>query len=132
MHIREYAPEDEAALRGMHARQEFEYPFPDLSSELFLTRLVLEDDAGRPVMAMLGRVTCEVYLLAEPGAGTPRERWRCLVGLHEAARHALHARGFDDATCWVPPRIERAFGRRLRRLGWVRDPWPSYSRSVKE
>jgi hypothetical protein len=132
MRIREYAPEDEAALREMHARQGFEYPFPDLSNQLFLTRLVLEDDSGRAVMAVLGRVTCEVYLLAEPAAGTPRERWWRLMGLHEAARRDLCARGFDDATCWIPPRIARAFGRRLTRLGWVRDPWPAYSRSVKE
>jgi hypothetical protein len=131
MRIREYGAEDEAALRAMHAAQGFDYAFPDLSNQLFLTRLVLEDDAGRPVMAALGRVTCEVYLLAAPGDGAPQERWRRLCLLHEAGRRALAAQGFEDATCWVPPRIARAFGRRLRKLGWVRDPWPSYSRSVR-
>jgi hypothetical protein len=128
MRIREYRPEDEPALRAMHAAQGFDYPFPDLSNQLFLTRLVLEDDAGKPVMAALGRVTCEAFLLADPRAGRPGDRWQQLVVLHEAMRGALHARGFEDATCWVPPRIERAFGRRLRRLGWVRDAWPAFSR----
>jgi hypothetical protein len=131
MIIREFRPEDEGALRAMHAAQGFDYPFPELSNQLFLTRLVLEDEAGRPVMAALGRVTCEVYLLAQPHDGTPRERWQGLVVMHEAMRRALQAQGFEDATCWIPPRIERAFGRRLRRLGWERDPWPAYSRRVK-
>jgi len=130
MIIRDYTPDDEPTLREMHAAQGFDYPFPDLANQLFLTRLVLEDDAGRPVMAALGRVTCEVYLLARPGDGAPRARWNRLLVLHEAMRRALQAQGFEDATCWIPPRIERAFGRRLRRLGWVRDPWPAYSRRV--
>jgi hypothetical protein len=130
MIIRDYRPDDEAALRAMHAAQGFDYPFPDLANQLFLTRLVLEDDAGRPVMAALARVTCEVYLLAQPGEGKPRQRWLRLLVMHEAMRRALRAQGFEDATCWIPPRIERAFGRRLRRLGWVRDPWQAYSRKV--
>jgi hypothetical protein len=114
MRIRDFQPEDEHALRAMHAAQGFDYPFPDLSNHLFLTRLVLE----------------EVYLLAQPGAGTPQERWQRLVVMHEGMRRALLAQGFEDATCWIPPRIERGFGRRLRRLGWVRDAWAAYSRKV--
>lgn len=132
MIIREFRPEDEAALRAMHAAQGFEYPFPDLANPLFSARLVLADDAGRPVMAALGRVTCEVYLLAHPGDGAPRERWERLRMMHEAMRRTLAAQGFEDATCWIPPRIERAFGRRLRRLGWVRDAWQAYSRKIRD
>jgi hypothetical protein len=130
MRIRDYQPEDEPALRAIHAAQGFDYPFPDLGNQLFLSRLVLEDDDGRPLMAALGRVTCEAFLLADPRAGTPQERWQQLQAMHEAMRRALHAQGLEDATCWIPPRIERAFGRRLRRLGWVRDAWAAYSRRV--
>lgn len=130
MRIREYRPEDEAPLRAMHAAQGFDYPFPDLANQLFLTRLVLEDGDGRPLMAALGRVTCEVYLLAHPREGTPQDRWQRLVALHEAMRRTLSGQGFEDATCWIPPRIERAFGRRLRRLGWVRDAWTAFTRRI--
>jgi len=130
MRIRDYTPEDEPALRAMHAAQGFDYAFPDLSNPLFVARLVLEDDHGRPLMAALGRITCEAFLLADPRSGTPRERWQQLLALHEATRRTLEAQGFEDATCWIPPRIERSFGRRLRRLGWLRDLWSAYSRTT--
>jgi hypothetical protein len=50
------------------------------------------------------------------------------LALHEAALAA--ALGLDDAQAFLPPRIARAFGRRLERLGWLRDPWPCFSRRV--
>jgi hypothetical protein len=130
MRIREFTAGDLAALERMHAAQGFAYPFPDLANPLFLTRLVVEDDAGRAVMAALLRLTCEAYLLHQPGAGTPRARWRALLALHEAARLDARARGLDDVHAFLPPRVERAFGRRLQRLGWVKDPWASYCRRV--
>ena len=39
------------------------------------------------------RLTAEAYLLLDPRAGTPRERWQWLLALHEAARR-------DDS--WTP------------------------------
>ncbi len=45
MHIREYTPADFDELRRMHAAQGFAYPLPDLDSPLFVSKLVLEDDA---------------------------------------------------------------------------------------
>jgi hypothetical protein len=144
MRIREYKPADLDALRRMHAAQGFGYPLPDLDSPLFVSKLVLEDDgedvdrgreeAGRsspPVtMAILLRLTAETYLLHDPGAGTPRQRWQRFLALHEAARCEASARGLDDVQAFLPPRIARAFGRRLSRMGWTHDPWPCFSRQV--
>jgi hypothetical protein len=155
MLIREYTPGDLDALRRLHALENFGYPFPDLDSPLFVTKLVLENDrAGensggseqgseaarerelasasspRIVMAVLLRLTAEAYLLHDPKAGNPRERWQHLLALHEAARAAAAARGLDDVQAFLPPRIARAFGRRLARLGWRQDPWPCFSRRV--
>src|SRR5579862_8906648 len=44
MRIREYTSGDFDALRRMHSAQGFGYPFPDLESPLFVSKLVLEDD----------------------------------------------------------------------------------------
>jgi hypothetical protein len=130
MRVRAYKPEDEPALREMHARQGFAYDWPDINDPIFLTKLVLEDDAERPVMAVLARLTCELYLLADGRAGAPRERLAAFLALHKFAEDELARRGLQDGTCWIPPQIEKPFGRRLARLGWVRDPWPSYSKRI--
>lgn len=85
----------------------------------------------RVVMASLARLTCEIYLLADPRVGTPRERYARLLVLHNAAERHLFARGLDDVHAWLPPRIAKRFGRRLERLGWVRDDaWTPYSKRL--
>jgi len=132
MLIREYNESDLDALRRMHARQGFDYAFPDLADPMFVSKLVVEDDTGQPVMASLARLTCEMYLLADPAAATPRERYARLVALHCAGERDLLARGLDDAHAWLPPPIAKRFGRRLAALGWVRDSaWTPYCRRLK-
>ena len=144
----------------MHEAQGFGYPLPDLASPLFVAKLVLEDDAKsegncacgcrvrgkcscancnanrervetpKIAMAVLLRLTAEAYLLHDPTAGTPRSRWQNFLALHEAARRSARERGLDDVQAFLPPRVARAFGRRLSRLGWKRDPWDCYSQGV--
>src|SRR5579862_3077883 len=122
----------------MHSAQGFGYPLPDLESPMFVSKLVLEDEeeprdcgtSSRVKMAILLRLTAEAYMLHDPAAGTPRQRWQRFLALHEAARHDSAARGLDDVQAFLPPQVARAFGRRLTRLGWVRDPWVCFSRQV--
>ena len=136
MKIREYDDADLAALRCMHASQGFAYPFPDLRDPIFISKLVLEDNAGRPAMASLARLTCEIYLLVDrdakrdgkvADATSPRERYAQLLALHDAGERDLIARGLNDAHAWLPPHIAKRFGRRLTVLGWLRDDaWTPY------
>jgi len=161
MRIREYSPTDLDALKRLHAAQGFGYSLPDLESPLLITKLVLEEDDGSISMAVLLRLTAEAFLLHGPGRAAgpvgqallpvrssaegrtgksacptrreaPRERWQRLLAMHEAVRRDALARGLDDVSAFLPPRVARAFGRRLLRLGWRRDPWACYCRSVKE
>ncbi|HKF51508.1 MAG TPA: hypothetical protein VKB26_04295 [Candidatus Acidoferrales bacterium] len=130
--VREYNDADLDALLAMHRAQGFDYPFPDLRDPIFVSKLVLEDDAGKPVMAALARLTCEMYLLAAPNEGAPRERYARLLELHRAGANDLRARGLDDAHAWLPPRIAERFGRRLQQLGWIRDDaWTSYCKRLR-
>ena len=154
MIVREYQPEDLEALRALHAAQGFGYPFPDLGDPLFITRLVLAEkpgnelpgDAGeenpwrdadaaqgRIVGAALLRLTAEAYLLLDPREGTPRERWTRLLALHAAAEGDAWRRGLADVHAWLPPAIAGKFGRRLARLGWLRDDaWTPYCRRLND
>jgi hypothetical protein len=129
MIVREYTDADLEALSAMHAAQGFAYELPDPAHPLCLLRAVVEDE-GRPRMAALLRLTAEAYLLADPRDGSPRQRWQWLLALHDAVRQAAAARGLDDAQAFLPPRVARAFGRRLRQLGWQRDPWACYTKQL--
>jgi hypothetical protein len=132
MRVRAYTESDLDALRAMHARQGFDYAFPNLADPIFVSKLVVEDEAGRAVMASLARLTCEMYLLADPEAGNPRERYARLLELHRAGEQDLLARGLDDAHAWLPPAIAKRFGRRLASLGWLRDDaWTPYCRRLR-
>jgi hypothetical protein len=132
MLIRPYRESDLDALRAMHKSQGFDYAFPDISDPLFLSKMAVEEDDGRVAMASLARLTCEVYLLLDPSAGTPRDRYARILELHQAAEGDLAARGLEDAHAWLPPRIARRFGRRLEDLGWVRDDaWTPFCRRFR-
>ena len=133
MKIRAYEESDLEALRAIHARQRFGYAFPDLGNPLFLTKLVLgrEDGGKRITGAALLRLTAEAYLLLDPEVGSPRERWESLLALHEATRRDALARGLEDVHAWLPPEIAKKFGKRLTRLGWVRDDeWTPYCKKL--
>lgn len=140
MRIREYSEADRDALVALHRAQGFDYPFPDVNDPIFVSKLVLEDgkeggegnQSPKIVMAALARLTCEMYLLADPRAGTPRERYDRLLALHCAGAADLRARGLDDAHAWLPPPIAKRFGRRLESLGWIRDDaWTPYCRRLR-
>lgn len=98
MLIRPYTDADFDALRLAHASQGFAYPFPDLRDPIFVSKLVLEGDAGQVVMASLARLTCELYLLMDrdasesSSAGNPQERFARLLALHQAGEKDLLAR----------------------------------------
>jgi hypothetical protein len=147
MHIREYQESDLAALRAIHAAQGFDYALPDLHNPLFVTKVVLTDaDPAQPkedrqleagATKILGaaflRLTAEAYLLLDPRAGTPRERWQWLLALHAAAERDAWQRGLEDVHAWLPPPIARKFGKRIQRLGWLRDDaWTPYCKKLLE
>jgi hypothetical protein len=144
MRIREYHENDMDALRAVHAAQGFDYPLPDLSNPLFVSKLVLaKDDADRSgdataaqgakiVGAALLRLTAEAYLLLDPSAGTPRERWQWLLALHAAAERDAWQRGLEDVHAWLPPPIAKRFGKRISQLGWIRDDtWAPYCKKLE-
>jgi hypothetical protein len=130
MLVREYQESDLAQLRAIHAAQGFDYALPDLSNPLFATKKILADD-GTILGAALLRLTAEAYLLLDPRAGTPRQRWQWLLELHSATEHDAWQRGLEDVHAWLPPPIARKFGKRLERLGWIRDDaWTPYCRKL--
>ncbi|HEY2823078.1 MAG TPA: hypothetical protein VGJ06_18685 [Candidatus Acidoferrum sp.] len=132
MQVREYKESDFAQLKAIHASQGFDYALPDLSNPLFVTKLVLTDDNEKILGAALLRLTAEAYLLLDPKSGTPRGRWQSLLALHAATHRDAWQRGLEDVHAWLPRPIATKFGRRLRRLGWIRDDaWTPYCKKLE-
>ncbi|MBS1842463.1 MAG: hypothetical protein JSS69_08345 [Acidobacteria bacterium] len=134
MNVRPYEQSDLDGVRKIHAQQNFPYAFPDLRNPLFLTKILLTDGEGpheKILGAALLRLTAEAYLLLDPKAGTPKQRWQSLLTLHEAARRDAWQRGLEDVHAWLPPAIAKKFGRRIERLGWQRDDaWTPYCKRL--
>jgi hypothetical protein len=154
MHVREYRESDLAQLRAIHAAQGFDYALPDLSNPLFVTKLLLANETapsqrdcdagdspatghepqvtGQILGAAFLRLTAEAYLLLDPRAGTPRQRWQWLLALHAATEREAWQRGLEDVHAWLPPPIAAKFGRHLARLGWLRDDtWTPYCKKLE-
>jgi hypothetical protein len=127
--VREYTSADLDALRRMHERQGFDYAFPDLADPIFVSKLVVEDDDGRAVMASLARLTCEMYLLVDrengrdlrDGKGNPRalgaasraaRRRRTRPARTRPGRRARLAPPADRSPLRTPPGIPRLGPRR--------------------
>jgi hypothetical protein len=86
---------------------------------------------GAIVGAAFLRLTAEAYLLLDPRAGTPRQRWQWLLALHAAAERDAWQRGLEDVHAWLPPPIAKKFGKRLAHLGWQRDDtWTPYCKKL--
>jgi hypothetical protein len=145
MRVREYTEGDLGALQAIHAAQGFAYPLPDLSNPLFVTKLILSEaqegtetagpESAPPQEKIIGaallRLTAEAYLLLDPKAGTPRQRWQWLLQLHAATERDAWRRGLEDVHAWLPPRIASKFGKRITQLGWNRDDaWTPYCKRL--
>jgi hypothetical protein len=96
------------------------------------TPTLARERKGEVVGAALLRLTAEAYLLLDPRAGTPGDRWKWLLALHAAAERDAWQRGLEDVHAWLPPPIAAKFGKRLERLGWVRDDaWTPFCKKLE-
>lgn len=129
MNVRFMRPDDLAQLEQLHRAQGFDFEFPDLSDPLWHIKIVGEQD-GKIVNAAFAHLTAEVYGFFDHTVGTPKERFKNLLTLHEVGCEiGFRTGGLADLHVWLPPQVEKSFGRRLRKLGWQRPLWTSY---VKE
>jgi len=132
MIIRAYRPEDRETLERIHAEQAFTYPFPNLEDPTFFLKMVIEDDDGKVIQAIVLHLTAEAYFLGDKKAGSPQSRFDAFVRLHdECARLAYYPGGLSDIHAFLPPEVEKSFGRRLLKLGWVTEPWKPFVKFLK-
>lgn len=126
MHGRKMTAADLETIKAI-ARAEFD--LPDLSSNNMLAKRVVE--SGNQIIAgAAARMTTEVFIWVDREWESPRFRFEAFKFLHEQMRLELKEKGVVDVHSWVPPRLERAFGRRLMQLGWQRPLWTDFVRQI--
>jgi hypothetical protein len=126
MLIRHYQPSDLEAVKRIHAQQKLGYELPDLEKPTFFIRLVGEKD-GKIVQAALAHLTAEVYFLIDHTEGTPQERHLDFLNMQDVGRElAYKPGGLDQLHAFLPPQLERAFGKRLMAHGWKKALWPCF------
>ena len=126
--LRPFEVSDWEAVRKLHEKRGFDFVIPSNLAEA----VVIEDEeTGQVVQVVATRETREAYCWVDPDWSTPRWRWDALTQAHEAIRQQLVYKGIEDAHVWLEPSVEKGFGGKLmRKLGWVKNLWPSFSRKV--
>lgn len=133
MNVREYTDADFERIKDLHRQSGFEYELPDLSDARFFSHRVVWNKSGICMAGFL-RLSAEAFLVCDPGWRTAAWRDLALRQLHRACRADATEKGVADVNCFVPPAIEKQFGRRLVRLGWNRykgQEWRCYSFEVQ-
>src|SRR5271163_3470737 len=112
MRYREYKPEDRPALEAMHAAQGFDYEFPDVDDprHLWITRMVITNESGRPTQAILGKLTSEAFYIEDSNAHSIETRVRRFLTLQHIAENDGKQAGMDSVHIWLPPELEKTFG----------------------
>ncbi len=125
MMIRPLEPCDIPTLRQMHELSGLDYKFPDLRGPMMESVLVIESD-GVPVAACAAERICQLYLwMAEDH---PAAKMHYIKWLHQAMETELKNKAYNCVEAFIPPELEKSFGRRLMRtFGWCRN-WNSFAR----
>lgn len=125
MRVRQLAPSDIPRLSELADASGF--PYPDPYSPAIEAALVVCDDDGKIICAAAFERIVQGFLWIDKSAGPVR----CLSAIrtiHEPMAEELRRQGYREANVFVPPQLERSFGKRLERcFGWVRN-WPSWAK----
>jgi hypothetical protein len=127
MRIREFRQSDILRLKKLHRESGVDCPFPKIKDLFPMTVLVDEED--KVVMAVGCIPAVELYFFLDRNWETPGMKMEAFKYIHEYTRRDMLSRGIVEAHAFVPPHLEKSFGRRLiKKFGWVRSYWPCFSR----
>lgn len=111
--MRPLTTEDLDEVRRLYADSDHQDGWPDFG-DMADAQVVVED--GKIVAVAAARMVPELVLIL--GKGHPAARLYWLKLLYARMLEFLRERGMNRAIAFVPPQIERAYGRRLRMFGF--------------
>lgn len=125
MYVRELLASDVARLNELAAASG--YPYPDPFSPSIEAVLVVCDEDDKLISAAAFERIVQGYLWMDRTRG-PAARLAAIRALHGPMARELVKRGYREANVFIPPKLERSFGKRLELcFGWVRN-WASWAK----
>ena len=125
MTVRQMCTLDKTLLDKWAAESPFPYPGSPRNIE---TCLVVCSENGTPMMACSAQRIVELYLYRSPVSIPEVQIFQAIRLLDEHMQHELRSRGYNEANVFLPPGIEKSFGRTLvKRFGWFRN-WVSFAK----
>jgi hypothetical protein len=127
MRVRPYEERDREELEKIHAESGFEFKFPDLSSSRIELAIVVADDLeDKPIAVCVAKRSPEI-IMALGKKYHPSVKLHALRLIHDEMNDRLMALGYTEANCFLPPQLEKGYGRHLRRIfGWL-PAWKGYT-----
>lgn len=126
MMLRRLESGDRAIVENLQANSGFVFDFPALGSQLFEAGCLVLDATGKPLAASVAKRAPEIMLAMRRDAHAT-VKLQALVQIHNFMRIEMADRGYHEANCFLPPEIEKSYGRHLRRIfGWQRS-WQGYT-----
>lgn len=125
MTARPLLPSDIPILKALAANSG--YPYPDPEDPSVEAVVVIVNDSNLPVGFFLAKRIIEGYLLL--ANMHPAAKLAAIRVMHEAAAPLLKAKGYDECNAFIPPELEKSFGKRLKMFGWGKN-WGSWFKKL--
>ncbi len=131
MKIRNIVESDFENINNIYKEAGFSYEMPDLNRPLFIVKQAVEDDFGNVIGYGVVKLQCEAYLFLDQKY-TPKTKIEAMDILNDSVSLACWGKGLDQISSWIPPEIEERFSKRMKKMGWIKSPWPNYTKNLLE
>lgn len=129
MKIRDITANDTEAINSIHTKSGFDYPFPDIEKPLFIVKRAIEDDEGNVIGYGVIKLQGEAYLWLDQKF-SPKEKIMAMEELNEDIALKSWQKGLDQISAWIPPEIEEKFGKRMKKMNWIKSKWSNWSNNL--
>ena len=131
MRVRPLQQSDIPIIKTMYENAGLLYDLPEIDGPRMEAVLVVENEHdGSPLMVCGAERIVQVYLWTQDFE--PAAKLYAIHLLHEALPPLLLEKGYVEVDAFIPPEIEKSFGRRLlNNFGWTMNQWKSYNKRLK-
>lgn len=130
MTVPEASIADIEELKRLHGEMGMTYAFPNLGDELTVIKRVVKDENNKIIAGASVKIIGEGYIWIDPGVSV-RGRLSAIKLLDMRLNQEAKAKGFSQVSIWVPPNVPGGFDHLLEQIGWMKSPWPSWTRNIR-